>query len=158
MSKNESEDVVMVDNIRILVIEFIAFEMASVIVMTIVMMIAMWRLFEKAGVAGWKALIPVYSGLKFYDVAWDSVFYGINLVISIFAAMMIPWSATRGVEALVPGLIAWVISAGITIVFNIKLARVYDTGIGFGIGLIFFNPIFLMILAFGNAKYNPDSI
>ena len=34
-----------------------------------------------------------------------------------------------------------------------NLAQVFGRGIGFGFGLLFLAPIFLMILGFGNAEY-----
>ncbi|MGI6109126.1 MAG: DUF5684 domain-containing protein [Eubacteriaceae bacterium] len=41
---------------------------------------------------------------------------------------------------------------------NLRLAKAFGKGTGFGIGLIFLNPIFMMILGFGSAEYlgNPE--
>ena len=45
----------------------------SVNILTI---IAMWKIFSKAGIAGWKALIPFYNGYLQYKLAWKgSIFW-----------------------------------------------------------------------------------
>ena len=51
-------------------------------------------------------------------------------------------------------LIACVISIYISIRFAIRLAKAFGKGGGFAVGLIFLQPIFLLILGFGSAKYD----
>ena len=52
------------------------------IVMYIIFMIAAWNIFEKAGEAGWKAIIPIWNVYILYKITW-----GIGL---IFLLMLIP--------------------------------------------------------------------
>ena len=37
---------------------------------SVLTLVAMWKLFVKAGRAGWKCLIPFYNTYCLYDIAW----------------------------------------------------------------------------------------
>lgn len=37
----------------------------------ILTVIAKWRIFTKAGLAGWKSIIPIYSDYCTYRIAWN---------------------------------------------------------------------------------------
>lgn len=53
-----------------------AVPMIVCILIGILTLIAYWRIFTKAGVAGWKAIIPYYSGYVMFKIAWKtSVFW-----------------------------------------------------------------------------------
>ncbi|MEO5632435.1 DUF5684 domain-containing protein [Gaiella sp.] len=87
-----------------------------------------WMMFEKAGEAGWKSIIPIYNIvilLKIVGREWWWVLL-----------MLIPFV----------GFIIWIIVA-------IDLAKVFGRGTGFAIGLIFLTPIFALILGFGSDTY-----
>jgi hypothetical protein len=94
----------------------------------VVMIVAIWKLFEKAGKPGWAALIPIYNTITLLNITGKSGWWILGM--------------------LVPFLNIYVY---IRLVFN--LASVFGRGIGFGFGLLFLFPIFLLILAFGNAQY-----
>lgn len=46
-----------------------------------------------------------------------------------------------------------IILAIIGVIYSVKLSRAFGHGIGFAIGLIFLQPIFMLILGFGNDPY-----
>ena len=46
-----------------------------------------------------------------------------------------------------------IITGIIGIMYSVKLARAFGRGIGFAIGLIFLQPIFMLILGFGSDRY-----
>ena len=108
--------------------------MPNMLVMTItvgliVLMIAsIWRIFSKAGEAGWKCLIPIYSafvmqrivGRPWWWVLWLMV-PGLNLIPAVIECF--------------------------------DLAKVFGKGAGYGLGLLFLGPLFMMALAFGSASY-----
>jgi len=98
------------------------------IVVAILSIIAMWKIFEKAGEEGWKALIPFYNYYVLFDIAW-----GNGLV---FLLMFVPC-----------------VNFVVMILNYLKLAKAFGKDVGFGIGLIFLAPIFMMILGFGDARY-----
>lgn len=97
--------------------------------LTVLTIVAKWKINTKAGQPGWACLIPVY-----------------NLYVELRIAGMSPlWLLTLlacGVGYVIP----WIIC-------QIKTAERFGQGVGFGIGLILLNQIFSLILAFGSSKY-----
>ena len=106
--------------------------MATILAFTI---IANWKIFTKAGEAGWKSLIPIYSSVILYRIA------GIS-----------PWLILLYLLVWLP-VIGPLISLGLTIYLMINLANAFGKSTGFAVGLILLNTIFIMILAFGNSEY-----
>ena len=95
---------------------------------SVLTLVAMWKLFVKAGRAGWKCLIPFYNTYCLYDIAWGNGW--------LFLLMFVPC-------------VNFVV--GIMMLF--KLAKAFGQGTGFGFGLLFLNTIFILILGFGSAEY-----
>ena len=122
----------------------------------ILMVVAMWKMFVKAGEAGWKCLIPIYNLYIFCKII------GINFWIWMLLVPLVVGLITGLVPSIAPNnetlaTIMSIISAIYSIVFYIytcyKLAKAFGKGVGFTIGLFFFPNIFQLILAFGSAEY-----
>ena len=94
----------------------------------LVLFVATWKIYTKAGRPGWAALIPIYSTVVFCQICGRSGW--------LTLALMIP-----GVNVIV------------SIMLTVDLARVFGRGTGFMLGLIFLSPIFFPILAFGSSRY-----
>ena len=109
--------------------------MVTILAFTI---IANWKIFTKAGEAGWKSLIPIYSSVILYRIA------GIS-----------PWLILLYLLVWLP-VIGPLISLGLTIYLMINLANAFGKSTGFAVGLILLNTIFIMILAFGNSEYQSN--
>jgi hypothetical protein len=101
-----------------------------VLAMVVVAIVAKWKINTKAGQSGWAVLVP------FYNVYVDLLVAGMNPL----------WMLTILCFFIYP--ITWIIQ-------QVKTAERFGHGIGFALGLIFLNPIFLLILAFGDSKYTP---
>lgn len=100
--------------------------------------IAMWKIFTKAGKPGWAAIVPVYNMVVLYQIV------GLNpLLLLILIGAIIPF-----VNFLV--MIAFFV---LNIISSIKLAKVFGKGTGFAVGLIFLPFIFQLILAFDKSEY-----
>lgn len=86
-----------------------------------------WKVYKKAGKNGWEAIIPIYNTVVLIEIASLPLWY--------IVLFFVPF-------------------ANIYVVFKIyiELAKKFGQSAGFGIGLVFFNPIFMAILAFGK-KY-----
>ncbi len=98
-----------------------------------VLIAGMWKMFEKAGQPGWAAIVPIYNTYV--------------LVVEI-AKMDIMWF----VLLLVP-----CVQYVAVFVIMIKVAKKYGQGDGFGIGMALLPFIFIPILGFGSARYNPSA-
>lgn len=90
--------------------------------------VALWKIFAKAGEPGWAAIIPFYNLYVLFKITWGSGWK--------FLLMLIP--------------IANIVIAIITMV---KLAKAFGKSGGFAVGLIFLSLIFYCILAFDQSLY-----
>lgn len=104
--------------------------MVPLLIYYILLVIAEWKLFVKAGRKGWKSIIPIYNFYVLTEISGYPGWY--------FLLCLIP-----GV-----GTIIW------RIMVSLKLAPAFGKETSFAIGLILLGPIFEMILAFGPAQYN----
>jgi len=95
---------------------------------SVLTLVAMWKIFVKAGRAGWKCLIPFYNTYCLYDIAWGNGW--------LFLLMFVPC-----------------VNVVVGIMMLFKLAKAFGQGTGFGFGLLFLNTIFILILGFGSAEY-----
>jgi hypothetical protein len=106
----------------------------------VLLVIAQWKIFTKAGEAGWKSLIPIY-----------------NLVIMYKIVGLSPWLLLIYLTAVIP-VVGYIAILILSIVSMVKLGKAFGKGTGFIVGLIFLTPIFQMILGFGSSTYEgPDT-
>ena len=97
-------------------------------VVSIVLIIANWKIFTKAGKPGWAAIVPFYNFYILLQIVglpiWTIIFFFIPFT-APFIMLFVYWN----------------------------LAKVFGKSSGFGIGLMFLAPIFLLILAFDKSTY-----
>ena len=101
----------------------------------IVQIIAMWKIFTKAGEKGWKSIIPIYNVLILFKISGLS-----------------PWLVLAYLAGIIP-LIGWLVPIALNAVLAYKLAKAFNKDGGWAVGLYFLAPIFYMILAFGSSEY-----
>ena len=98
------------------------------IVIAVIMIIALWKVFTKAGQPGWASIIPIYNAYVMLQIAgkpgWWLLLMFIPLVNIVIAIIMIANISTN-----------------------------FGKGGGFTVGLILLPIIFYPMLAFGNAEY-----
>ena len=108
---------------------FSAAYLIVLLVVFVLLVIAYWKIFEKAGEAGWKSIVPIYNTYIITKIATGN---GL-----LFLLILIP-----GVGALI-----W------EILLAVKLSKAFGKGVGFILGLIFLPNIFWLILGFGGSQY-----
>lgn len=146
------------------------------LVFYVFVIIAWWKIFEKAGEKGWKSLIPFYNLYIFFKIcgikAWFWILLGITILGSVLMTVDVPkelqtvdmWTikdydfyATIDFSQHITYAIGMIISFGAALAMElmtaIKLAKVFGKGVGYMLGLIFLPNIFYLILGFGSAKY-----
>ncbi len=94
----------------------------------VLLIVANWKIYVKAGKPGWACIVPFYSQYCLYDFTWGSGW--------MFLLQFIPC-----------------VNFVVLIMTFFKLAKSFGKGTGFGFGLWLLSPIFLLILAFGDAEY-----
>ena len=87
-----------------------------------------WRLFTKAGKPGWASIIPIYNAFVLLEIVGRPWWW------------LLLW--------LIP-----VVNIVIGIIVILDLAKSFGKGVGFAIGIILLGPIFIPILAWGDAEY-----
>ena len=105
------------------------------IIVAILDIIAMWKIFKKAGEAGWKSIIPIYNNVVLFKIA------GIS-----------PWWVLGYLAAAIP-FVGIFIALGVSIYAMINLAKSFGKGGAFAAGLVLLSAIFYWILGFGKAEY-----
>lgn len=118
-----------------------------IIAWIVIMIVANWKIYTKAGEAGWKSLIPYYSQYILFRITWNTAVFWAFFVASIAATVF------GRMELGVLAGICSVVTTIISLVSVYKLSKAFGHGIGFTLGLIFLNPIFILILAFGSSEY-----
>jgi hypothetical protein len=98
-------------------------------VVILLLFVIQWKLFTKAGQPGWASLVPFYN-------QWILVTQICKKEPMWFILSLVPF---------VNIIAAWVLC--------MELAKKFGKSEGFGIGLFLLTPIFMAILAFGDAEY-----
>ncbi|MCR5303505.1 MAG: DUF5684 domain-containing protein [Lachnospiraceae bacterium] len=133
----------------------------SGLVLYILYVVAMFMIFSKAGVAGWKSIIPFYNVYTQFKFTWNTKMFWIFIGLSFLSGIM----SSLGNEdsgSTVFKLLGALCSLAVTVIYILEsymLARAFGHGIPFTLGLIFFYNIFTLILGFGSSTYrgNPST-
>lgn len=104
--------------------------LGSLIYLAIIVLViaGIWKTFSKAGQPGWAAIIPIYNMIVLLQVAQKPIWW----IILMFIPLV--------------NVVVWILVA-------IEVAKQFDKGAGFGLGLAFLGFIFFPILGFGSAQY-----
>ena len=98
------------------------------LLIALLVIVAMWKVFTKAGQPGWASIIPIYNIYIWCKIVGRPGWWVI--------LMLIPF-----------------VNFIILIILSIDMAKSFGKGAGFGLGLAFLGIIFLPILGFGSAQY-----
>lgn len=111
---------------------FVATYSIVLLVFVVLTVVGNWKVFEKAGKPGWAAIVPIYNTVVLYQVS------GLN-----------PWLLLLYLVPFVNYIAMFVLS----IMLAGKLSKAFGKGTGFAVGIFFLQPVFTLILGFGDAKY-----
>lgn len=112
----------------------------------------LWKIFDKAHEAGWKALIPVYNFYNLFKISWNTrSFWGYLIVTALSGIFLVYGNGNSMMFYL--GTALSVVSALMLAVLWYNVSLAYGHGLGYFLGLYFLNPVFIMILGFGSSQY-----
>ena len=100
----------------------------TLLVFTVINIVAFWQIFEKAGKPGWKSIISVYNLFVLFDILGKPRYW--------FLFLLIP-----GLHIFIP---LWM---------TILLGQRFQQSDLFIMGLFLFGFVFVPVLAFGDSKY-----
>ena len=119
-------------------------------ILWILRIIALWKAFQRAWQWGWEAIVPIYCSYIKYKLAGMKNWFWYGLLIAVLMwviAAFIPDQQKLLTD--IATAIVWIIY----IVVKFKFARKYGWGVFASILYVLFNPICVLILGFGNYKY-----
>ena len=99
-----------------------------ILAIVIVIIVSMWKIFDKAGQPGWAAIVPFYNIFIFTQIIRKPGWWVILMLIPYIGIVWNIWATNL-------------------------LSKVFGKDTGFTVGMIFLPFIFMPILAFGDAKY-----
>jgi hypothetical protein len=102
------------------------------LLIALLLIVAMWKVFTKAGQPGWASIIPIYNLYIWCKIVGRPGWWII--------LMLIPF-----------------VNIIVGIILCIDMAKSFGKGAGFGIGLALLGVIFIPILGFGSAQYQGPS-
>jgi Family of unknown function (DUF5684) len=88
----------------------------------------LWKVFAKAGQPGWASIIPIYNAVVMLQIAQKPIWWIILFLIPI-------------------------VNVVIAILVAVEIAKRFNQGAGFGVGMAFLPFIFYPMLGFGSAAY-----
>lgn len=100
----------------------------AMIAVCIVSIIGVWKMFTKAGYAGWKSIIPFYS---MYCLTKMTMGNGWLFLLGLVPCVNVVWA----------------------IILPFNVAKAFGQGTGFAILTVLFSPIMYAIIGFSSAQY-----
>jgi len=98
------------------------------LIFAVIMIVAYWRVFTKAGEAGWQSIVPIWNTIVLLKIAGRDWWWILLMLIPLVNIVIL------------------------FIVYN-DISKSFGHGLGFTLGLIFLPFIFWLILAFSSARY-----
>lgn len=90
--------------------------------------VAIWKIFTKAGKPGWASLVPIYNIIVLLEICDKPLWW--------FLLLLIP-----------------LVNVIFAILLYVALAEAFGKGVGFAIGLLLLGFVFFPVLAFSDAQY-----
>ncbi|MBR0403236.1 hypothetical protein IJI55_01660 [Candidatus Saccharibacteria bacterium] len=134
----------------------------------IMLIIGWWKMFEKAGEKGWKALIPIYDYYIAYKIAgmfpwWPVLYFLAGVILGVAFPNLTTQLNSGNVNIEMTGTnplglvlycVVAIFAIVISIIWSFKISKAFKRGVGTAILMVFFPNIMTMVLGFGKAKYD----
>ena len=123
------------------------------LVVYVLLIVAWWKIFQKAGEAGWKSIIPFLNTYVVFKIAWNIKMFWIMMGTLIAGSICTSIAGEQGGVLAIIGAVFSLASCVVGIIVVHKLSKSFGHGIGFTLGLLFLSPIFTLILGLGSSEY-----
>lgn len=107
---------------------FFGFILLFALLISVISIVAMWKLFEKAGKPGWASLIPIYNTLVMIEIVGKPTIWILWLLIPCTSPIFAIWLINLFVKS-------------------------YGKDEAYTVGILLLPIVFLPLLAFGNNPY-----
>ncbi len=99
-----------------------------IIIVSVIVIIGKWKIFEKAGKPGWAAIIPIYNWIVLLEIVGKPIWWIFLFLIPCVNIVFIVWTINL-------------------------LSKSFGQSEGFTVGLLLLGVVFYPILGFGNYQY-----
>lgn len=99
-----------------------------IIIIWVIMVVAHWKIYEKAGKPGWAAIIPIYNIIVLLEIVGKPIWWIFLFLIPCVNIIFIVWTINL-------------------------LSKSFGQSEGFTVGLLLLGVVFYPILGFGNYQY-----
>ena len=125
------------------------------IIICLITLVGLYKVFERLGEKGWKAIIPIWNGYIMYKIAGMKNWFWWSILIAV-----IGWIIAGFVTAYTNEIVlaTSAIVGIIAIVAAFKLPRKFGWGVFTSILYVLFTPICQLVLAFGSSKYEGEKL
>ena len=127
--------------------------LAVVLIFYVLLIIAMWKIFTKAGEKGWKSIIPIYNVYIYFKIAGVKNYFWILFCAIIIEYIVIAAAGQNSAVAGIVTIIYVILALVLDILHSVKLSKAFGHGGGYAVGLILLPNIFTLILGFGKDEY-----
>lgn len=142
-------------------IGFAIFVIILAIAIAVLMIIAYWKMFKKAGKNGWEAIIPYYNSWTLNDISGAHWIWWIVLIVSTAGVSSgLNIKLDSGITLTGVGAVASMCRVGVilsSLVIAINVAKKFGKTTAFGVLCAIFPFIGYPIIAFGSSKYDKDA-
>lgn len=108
------------------------FSVIIYLAIVVFMILAVWKVFTKAGKPGWACIVPIYNIIIMLEIAKKPTWWIILFIIPV-------------------------VNFVIMIMLTHAISKSFGKDVGFTLGMIFLPIIFFPILGFGSATYIADA-
>ncbi len=133
-----------------------------IIAASLVSIVGLWKMFEKAGYAGWKSLIPILNVYIMFEISGNKKLFPVLIVSDILYVISMVWRSViyaSDPSASSPFLTALAVLGVISavVMFIVVLKMLAGLAVAFGQGmlwfflLLFFAPIAFVIMGFSSS-------
>lgn len=112
-----------------IILSVILLAAAAMLAIVILMVVAMWKVYQKAGRKGWESIIPFYNYVVMLELTNEPLWW--------IALLFVPFA-----------------NIVVAIIVLDRMSRAFGHGAGFTVGLLFLPFVFWPILAFGSSSYS----
>lgn len=125
--------------------------MGGALSVLLVVVVSLWKIFNKAGKVGLYAFIPIVSPFQWAQISGQgTVFAVIYALLVTFGTAQV--TSEQDAQSSTSGIIS-IVAFVLYVIVQFGVARRFSRGTAFAIGLTFVPYVFYPILAFGNATY-----
>lgn len=120
----------------------------------LIIVVSLWKIFNKAGRTGLYAFIPLVSPFQWAKISGQGTIFALlyALLVTFGTAQATSEQNAQSTTSGYVGLIVFVMY----VIVQFGLARRFRRGTAFALGLVFLPYVFYPILAFGDAPYRQD--